>query len=69
MQTHLTDYAEFEKRYGHSTQEFREQKIASVEETIVLLETMKLWCPDLANCQNGIPVSVAAGWVNTLSKD
>ena len=41
MQTHLKDYAETEKQYGHATEEYKNQKIESVRETITLLERMQ----------------------------
>ena len=41
MMTHLNDYVLHEEQYGHSTEEYRNQKIASAKETIELLIRMK----------------------------
>jgi hypothetical protein len=41
MQTHLRDYMETEEKYGHSALEERERCIASVKETLEVLERMK----------------------------
>ena len=41
MQTHLTDYLDTEVKYGHSLEEYKEQKISTVKETLEILERMK----------------------------
>lgn len=41
MMTHLNDYVLHEEQNGHSTEEYRNQKIASAKETIELLIRMK----------------------------
>lgn len=41
MLTHLKDYVSHEEQYGHSTEECRNQKIASAKESIELLARMK----------------------------
>jgi hypothetical protein len=41
MQTHLRDYMKTEEKYGHSAEEERDACIASVKETLALLERMK----------------------------
>lgn len=41
MQTHLSDYVETEEKYGHSLEEYKKHKIATVRETIELLDRMK----------------------------
>jgi hypothetical protein len=41
MLTHLRDYLETEEKYGHSEEQYKENKIATVKETIELLERMK----------------------------
>ena len=41
MLTHLNDYVEHEEKHGYAAPEYRKQKIASVKETIELLERMK----------------------------
>jgi len=39
--THLNDYIETEKKYGHSEEEYKKKKIASAKETVEILERMK----------------------------
>jgi len=41
MQTHLQDYIETEEKYGHSIEEYKNQKITTAKETIEVLERMK----------------------------
>ena len=41
MQTHLRDYIETEEKYGHSEEQYKQQKIATARETVELLERMK----------------------------
>ena len=41
MQTHLQDYIETEEKCGHSTVEYKQQKITSAKDTVVLLERMQ----------------------------
>ena len=41
MITHLKDYIETEKKYGHSEKEYRKNKIATARETVAILERMK----------------------------
>ena len=41
MITHLRDYIECEETYGHTTPEYKSQKIASAKETVALLERMR----------------------------
>jgi len=41
MQTHLRDYIETEEKYGHSTEECKNQKIASAKEVIEIIERMR----------------------------
>ena len=40
MQTHLRDYLLYEEKFGHSVKEYRNNKIATVKETLELLERM-----------------------------
>ena len=41
MQTHLIDYLDTEIKYGHSLEEYKNNKITTVEETLKILERMK----------------------------
>ena len=41
MLTHLKHYLEHEEKYGYSLEEYKEKKIATVKETIEILERMK----------------------------
>lgn len=41
MQTHLQDYIETEEKYGHSTEEYKNKKIATAKETVGLLSRMR----------------------------
>ena len=41
MLFHLRNYVEYEEKYGHSEEEHKKSKIASVRETIEVLERMK----------------------------
>jgi len=41
MKTHLKDYIKTEEKYGHSTEEYKNKKIASAKETVALLERMR----------------------------
>lgn len=41
MQTHLRDYIKTEEKYGISTREYKNKKIASAKETVILLERMR----------------------------
>ena len=41
MQTHIKDYIETEEKYGHSLEEYKNEKIATAKETLEILERMK----------------------------
>jgi len=41
MQTHLADYIETEGKYGHSEENYKKNKIATVKETLEILNRMK----------------------------
>jgi hypothetical protein len=40
MQTHLQDYILYEEKFGHSLEEYKNNKIATAKETLALLERM-----------------------------
>lgn len=49
MLTHLRDYVQTEEQYGHSAEEYKNQKIASAKESIQLLVRLKE--PDECPCR------------------
>jgi hypothetical protein len=56
MQTHLSDYIDTESKYGHSLEEYKNQKIATVKETLEILERMKEPDEYISKCHDEVKI-------------